>query len=201
MSRHARALIFGSTLMLVIWLLTQGTSSRADDDEDKAIKEAQKDTLELAKAIEEGKDTKAITARMKKKYDELNTIMQVFKPTTKKGVGTGIGDKGPGDSIEAKIISLGKRAPTAADLAKQKAALIKMAYINLAIAEVTTQYPPTKPKGGKGVKDWQQHTADMKKSAKELIDAIKSGDPKKVKEVANNLNGSCNNCHSDFRDS
>jgi len=199
MSRHARALICGATLILVIGLMTQGTS-RADDDEDKAIKEAQKDTVELAKAIEEGKDTKAITTRMKKKYEELNTIMQAFKPTTKKGLGTGIGDKGAGDGIESKIISLGKRAPTAAALASQKRALIKMAYINLAIAEMTTHYPPTKPKGGKGVKDWQQHTADMKKSTKDLIDAIKSGDPKKVKEIANNLNSSCNNCHTDFRD-
>jgi len=200
MSRHARALIFGSTLMLVIGLLTQSTTTRADAEEDKAIKEAQEDTIELAKAIEAGKDTKAITARMKKKYDELNTIMQVFKPSTKKGLGTGIGGKGPGDGIEAKIIKLGKSAPRAEDLAKQKAALIKMAYINLAIAEVAKHYPP-KPKGGKGPKEWNQHNAEMKKSAQDLIDAIKSGDPKKVKEVAQNLNSSCNNCHTDFRDS
>jgi hypothetical protein len=188
--------------MLVMGLMTQVATSRADDEEDKAIKEAQKDTLELAKAIESGKDkeTKEIAARMKKKYEELNTIMQAFKPTTKKGLGTGIGAKGPGDGIESKIISLGKFTPTAAALGKDKAALIKMAYVNLAIAEVTKLYSPSKPKGGKGPKDWQQHASDMTKSAKELIEAVKSGNGKKVKEVANNLNNACNNCHTDFRD-
>jgi cytochrome c556 len=41
----------------------------------------------------------------------------------------------------------------------------------------------------------------MAKGSKELIEAVKSDDPKKVKAAANNINGACNNCHSDFRDS
>jgi hypothetical protein len=191
-------LTFAPALMLALGLLAGRPVVRADDDEEtKAIKEAQKDTLELSKAIEGGKDGKDIVARMKKKYDDLNTIMQAYKPSTKKGIG--VGPKGAGDGIEAKLISLSKRA-NAATISKQKADLIKMGYINLAIAEVTKLYPP-KPKGGKGNKEWQEHTAAMKKASQEFIEAVKSGDAKKVKEAANNVNSSCNNCHSDFRDS
>jgi cytochrome c556 len=198
MTAWTRALALAA-LLLAIALVGRGSPARAfDADEDKLIKEAQKDVLELTKAIESGKDGKDIVARMKKKYEDLNTIMQIYKPSTKKGLG--IGPKGPGDSIETKIINLGKRAPSAAILAKQKNDLIKMVYINLAMVEVTLQYTPTKDKGSKGAKEWKQHTADMKKGSKELLEAIKSGDPKKVKAAANNLNSSCNNCHTDFRD-
>jgi soluble cytochrome b562 len=200
MSRHVRGMLYGSAFALIIGLMAYGPRTWADAEDEKEIKEAQKDTLELAKAIEEGKNGKDIAARMKKKYSELNTVMQAFKPTTKKGIGTNIGAKGAGDGIEAKIISLGRKAPSKDALEKQKAALLKMAYINLAIAEVTKLYPPGKPKGGKGVKEWQQYTTEMTKSTKEMIDAIKKGDSAKVKEAANNLNNACNSCHTDFRD-
>jgi Cytochrome C' len=198
MSRYTHGLTIGSALLLAVVLLSNGPVALGDEDDDKAIAEAQKDVVELAGAIGSGKDGKDVATRMKKKYEELNTIMQVYKPSTKKGLGTGIPPKGPGDGIEAKIISLGKRVP--ADIEKQKAALIKLAYINLAMAEVTKLYPPSKPKNGKGVKEWQQHVADMKKSSEELLKAVKSGDSAKIKDAANNVNSSCNNCHSDFRD-
>jgi cytochrome c556 len=193
----SRRLIFAPILVLAIGLLASSPLVRADDDDDKAIKEAQKDTLDLAKAIEGGKDGKDIAAKMKKKFAELGPIMQAYKPRAKKGIG--IGPKSPADGIEAKIISLGRRA-TADAVSKQKGELIKMAYINLAIAEVTKHYPP-KPKGGKGPKEWQQYSEDLKKASRELIDAVKAGDAKKVKNAAANISTSCNNCHSDFRDS
>ena len=50
-------------------------------DDDKAILAAQKDVVALAKDIEEGKDAKEIAkkaAAIKKKYEELNHVMQIY---------------------------------------------------------------------------------------------------------------------------
>ena len=40
----------------------------------------------------------------------------------------------------------------------------------------------------------------MRKAADELIQATKGGNPMQVKKAINNLNASCTNCHSDFRE-
>jgi cytochrome c556 len=74
-----------------------------------------------------------------------------------------------------------------------------MGYVNLAIAEITL-LRNIKPKGGKGPKEWKEHTNEMKKASQELIEAVKSGSVKKVKDAAFKLDGSCSGCHSDFRD-
>ncbi len=195
MNRFVRTWTLGSALIVALGLLAAGTPSMADDDEDKAIKAAQADILDLAKQIEEGKDVKAAAATISKKYEDLNTIMYAFKPKAKKGIG--FGPKGEG--IEQKIQSMGKRAIASAMLEKQKAELIKMGYINAAIAELTLQRM-IKPKGGKGQKEWTEHTTEMKKASLELIEAIKGGDSAKVKTASLKLEGSCTNCHGDFRD-
>ncbi len=57
-----------------------------------------------------------------------------------------------------------------------------------------------KPKGGKGPKEWKSHTEEMKQASLELIKAVKSGNPGAVKTASFKLEGSCTNCHSDFRD-
>ena len=195
MIRYARALMFGSALLLAFGLLVHGAAVRADAEEDKAIKAAQKDVLDLAKALEDGKDGKDAVARMKKKYDELGTIMYAYKSRAKKGIGIGP----EGASIETRLQTFARRAPSATELKSNKEDLVKMGYINAAIADVTMLYVPAKPKDGKGAKEWKQYSTDMKKASLELIDAIKSGVPAQVKKAALNLNNSCNSCHSDFR--
>jgi soluble cytochrome b562 len=199
MSRFARAVAFGSMMLLVA--LVSGPAVRAADD-DKEIKKAQQDVLDLAKKIAEGQDKNAgqQAGAIKKKYEELNTVMHIYKPSPKGGIGTGLEPKA-GDGIELKIISLGKRALQPATMAKEKELLVKMGYINVAMAEITTHYAPAKPKGGKGAKEWKQYSDDMKKASLDLIKAAKAGKPADVKTAANNLNNACNNCHSDFRDS
>lgn len=198
MTRFARTLGFGSLLTLAVVLLAGQGTVRAYEDDKEAIKQAQKDLIELAKAIEDGKDGKALAAAMKKKYEDLAPIMHAYKPSPKGGIG--VGKKAAGDGIELKIINLGKRALSAANLGKEKDDIVKMAYINAAIAEVTYLYGPAKPKGGKGPKDWKQHTDDQLKASLELAKAVKAGEAAKIKTAANNLNNACNNCHTDFRD-
>jgi len=200
MFRYARTLGLGLALSAAIGLLTAGSAIRAadDDDEVKMTKSAGKDIADLAKQIEAGKDVKALAAKIDKKYEDLKPLMDAaFKPRDKYGIG--VGPKGKGDGIEVKIQNMSKRALAAATLAKQKEALLKMGYINLAIAEVT-MLRSVKPKGGKGPKEWKSHTEEMKQGALELIKAVKSGNPAAVKTASLKLEGSCTNCHSDFRD-
>jgi soluble cytochrome b562 len=173
---------------------------KKDDEDDKEIKAAQKDVLDLTKDVTGGKADKDIAekaGKIKKKYEELNTVMHIFKPKAKGGIGLGKN----GEGIELKIISLGKRKLAGPALTKEKDELIKMADINVAMAAVAKHYAPSKPKGGKGKKDWDGHADDMKKAAEELRKAAKAGNADDVKKAANNLNNSCNNCHTDFRDS
>jgi cytochrome c556 len=196
MSKLSRAVALGSVLLLGVALLV-GTDARAAADEE--TKKAQADILDLAKKLEGGKDVTSDAAAVKKKYEDLNTLMHAYKPSPKGGIGTGLQPKA-GDGIELKIIALGKRPLPVATLKKEADALVKLAYINAALADITMHYAPTKPKGGKGAKEWKQYCKDQKDASMELVKAVKDGDAKKVQAAANNLNNSCNNCHSDFRD-
>jgi len=177
-------------------------SAFAGDDED--LIKARKAVLDLAKAIEKGeKDVAAKAAAVKKGGVELEGIMHSYKPADKKGIGfvqlkNGQKPKA-GDGIELKFLDLGKRV-SKMNLANEKADLIRMAYINLAIAELTIHYAPEKLNKGKGPKEWKQYTEEMKTATNKFLEAVKSGDPAKVKAAANDVSGSCNNCHGDFRD-
>jgi cytochrome c556 len=184
-------------LALGLGLAGSGRPARADAEEDKLIKEAQKDVLDLAKEIEAGKDGAAKADAIKKKYEELNTSMQIYKPRERKGLG--IGPKSKGDGIEIKIQNLGKRALSKAEAEKQKADLVKMCYINLAMAEVAKRYPPAKPVCGKGVKEWQEYVDATRDGSKELLEAVKAGDPAKIKKAAKKVDDACASCHADFR--
>jgi dihydroxyacid dehydratase/phosphogluconate dehydratase len=187
MIRYARTLGLGLALAASIGLLTAGSAIRAADDDDE---------VKMTKAA--GKDVKALATKIDKKYEDLKPLMDAaFKPRDKHGLG--VGPKGKGDGIEVKIQSMSKRALSAATLAKQKETLIKMGYINLAIAEVT-MLRNVKPKGGKGPKEWKGYTEEMKNASLELIKAVKSGNPAAVKTASLKLEGSCTSCHSDFRD-
>jgi soluble cytochrome b562 len=188
-------------LVVAILALAGGAGGQEKkEDEDKEVKEAQKAVLDLCKDVAGGKaakDVDAKAAKIKKKYEELNTVMHIYKPRDKGGIGYGK----TGQGIELKIIDLGKRKVAAASLDKEKDELVKMANINIAMAAIAKHYAPAKPKGGKGKKDWEGHTDDMRKAAEELRKAAKDGKADQIKKAANDLNNSCNNCHTDFRDS
>lgn len=200
MTRFWYAACLGLALFALAGPTAAQDKDKKVDDEDKEIKEAQKDVLDLTKDVSAAKpDAKAIEAKagkIKKKYEELNTVMHIYKPKDKGGIGYGKA----GEGIELKIIGLGKRALAPAALTKEKDELVKLANINIAMAAITKHYAPTKTKGGKGKKDWEQHCEDMRKGAEALIKAVKGNTPAAVKAAANDLNNACNNCHTDFRD-
>jgi len=168
-------------------------AARADDDDD--VKNSQKKVLEMVKALEGGKEpTAAQLTAFHKKFDDLDAVMTIYKPSSKKGLGSG--KKGPGDGIEQKINNLVKRVPSPAKL---KDELIRLGYINSVMADVAKQYAPPKPKGGKGKKEWDAYCADQKQGSKELIAAAKGGDAKKIKAAAKKIADACVSCHADFK--
>ncbi len=183
----------GLLLALGLWAAAAPTGQGADDDEKEAIKEAQKAVLKLMDTMAKGGNTKAEAEAIQKKFSELKPVMYIFKP--RKNGGLGIGTPGQGDGIELKIIALSKRAPAPAAVAKDTADYVKMAEVCKAVAEVADLYPPKKDAA-----TWKQYNQDMRKGADELIAAAKNGDPKKIKTAATNLNSSCTDCHSKFRD-
>jgi soluble cytochrome b562 len=139
-----------------------------------------------------------------KNLDSLEDVMNLLKKRTKDGKGGyGIGPKPTGqmdDGIEARIQNYAKKAPTAADLKKQKDDLLQAMNRVKAVAAVGNAKTPTKKMGDKDPKDWKEYIEEMSKQADALGKAIESGDPKQVKDAASRLNGSCTNCHGKFRD-
>jgi hypothetical protein len=203
MSRFARKLAAGAALALGIWCAATSTGWSADDEEDtKAIQEAQKGIVKLANmnGAAAKAEAKAIADKARKAAaggDEgLKFVMRAYKPRAKGGIGVGA----KGESIELKIIALSKRALKDADVAKQSKDLDKIVDVSKAISEITYEFTPKTKKAGKDPKDWTKFTDEMKKGSDELAQAIKSGKGAAIKTTANNLNASCTNCHGTFRD-
>jgi hypothetical protein len=163
---------------------------------------AQKDVLDVAKAIEDGKGNKAIQAKVKAikgKGTDLADLMWVYKNRQKAGLG--FGAKPADDSgIEKKILELQRtaRGPAAAALKRDSEDLIKMAYVTLAMAEITRPYF-NKPANGKGRMAWNKWLDDQEKASRDLIAAVKAENPKAVAQAAKNLLNSCTECHAVFR--
>jgi hypothetical protein len=190
MSSLARAVTFGTALLAVIALMAGNDSRRAYGRQGG---NARKDILDLADMLKRGNNIGKQAAALKKKYEDLAKIMDSYKPGNKGGIGYG-----KKEGIEQKLNAMAKEALAAGALKKEKDDLLKMAYINLAIAEVASHYAPEKDP--KGTKQWKKYTSDQKKAAEELIKAINAGNPAKVKAAANDINSACDGCHADFRD-
>src|SRR5947209_5717625 len=121
-----------AVLTLAIVFLAAGQA--ADDkgpreDVDKLAGVGAKDPADLHKKAEE----------YAKNLDALEDVMNLLKKRMKDGTGGyGIGPKptgAPDDGIEARIQNWGKKAPTAAQLKKDKDDLLQMMDRTLAIAE------------------------------------------------------------------
>jgi hypothetical protein len=196
MTRYASGLLLGLGLVLAAGLTM---TVRADDDDEKEIKEAQKDILDLTKTVEGGKkNDKAVEAKVaaiKKKYGDLEPLMHIYKPKNRGGLG--FGPKAT-NGIDLKIRELGKFALNPATLQKESRELTRMVYLNLAMTEITRHYFPGN-RNGKNEKDWKQYLADVMKSSRDLLDAIKARNPVRLKDAATRLETACNGCHTDFR--
>ena len=189
MSNFVRTLAPAGALALAMIVVV---AVRADDDD---IKNSQKEVLDMVKALEGGKaPTAKQLADFRKKFDDLDAVMTIYKPSSKKGLGSG--KKGPGDGIEQKINNLVKRVSSPA---KMKNELLRLGYINAVMADVAKQYAPAKPKKGKGAKEWNAYCDEQKKGSMELIAAAKAADVKKIKAAAKRIADACTDCHSDFK--
>jgi cytochrome c556 len=194
MKRRAGIPFAAALLALGLWSMTGFSAD--DEDDKKAIKEAQEAVLKLVDAMN-GKrgDVKGQAEAIHKKFGDLKDVMWVYKPRSKGGIGMGK----DGASIETEINKLGsassKARLTPKKVAEMKDDLVKAGEISRALAEVTEFYVPKKNPA-----KWKEYTNEMRKGAEELMDAARSGDVAKVKKAANNLSASCTNCHSDFRD-
>jgi hypothetical protein len=158
---------------------------------------ARKEILDLTNQSLAGLDISKKAQEVKKKLDDLEPFMHAYKPAKRGGIGFGP-EKTNG--IEMKIIQLMKRPLPPATLAKEANELIRMAHINIVMAEITRAHAPGKPRAGKGKKEWLRHVDDQKKAAEELIRAVRAQSPDRVKKAAANLITACNDCHTNFRD-
>ncbi len=184
------------------------TVARARDDDDEkakmeAAKKAAPDVLKLADLAGKPDDLKKQADAVVKKYDELMPIMWQMKPRDRGGLGVGPTPGAfPNDAIELELLQLGKKPPPAKDIADHAADFQRMAEVIRGIAAVT---PPFGKKGGftKNAADekvWSGLADDMAKGSDDLIAAVKGDDPAAFKKAVNNLNHSCNECHTKFRD-
>jgi len=196
MTKYVIGLAIGAALTLA--LAAVGTARDKEEDA-----KAQKEVLEVAKAVEKGKSDKELAAMAKDIKDnknmELDSLMKVYKNKNKGGVG--FGEKPTDDSgIELKITALqrSERGPSAATLKKEGKDIIKMAYLNIAMAEIAKPHF-NKPMEGKNKKDWDKWLDDQKKAAKDLIEAVKKEDGKAVSKAAKEMLNACTECHSVFR--
>ena len=100
----------GLALLLVLGLLA---AARAQTGRGAA-----KDVLELAKQSEAGKDVVAQAKALKRRYARVNTVMGVYNPRSRGGIGFGPATKGRSDAIEQKLLNLAKTELSAETLKK-----------------------------------------------------------------------------------
>jgi hypothetical protein len=192
--------VIGLAVGVALTLALAAVGIARDKEEDA---KAQKEVLEVTDAVEKGKSDKDLAAMAKdikdKKNMELDALMKVYKNKNKGGVG--FGAKPADDSgIEKRIQELQRteRGPAVAVLKKEGKDIIKMAYLNIAMAEIAKPHF-NKPMEGKTKKDWDKWLDDQKKAAKDLIEAVKKEDSKAVAKAAKELQNACTECHSVFR--
>lgn len=200
MTKHATGLAVGAALVLA---LSAAGVAHDDEHEDKETLEARKEVLDVLKAVEDGKDDKVLAAKaeaIRKKGVELSALMKAYKRKEKGGIGYG---KKPDDKsgIEAKIIELarGNKGPSAETLRKEKKDLIKLAQLNLAMAEIARPHF-RRPYKTVTREVWNRAIDDQKQAAKDLIEAVKKEDGKAVARAAKELLNSCYECHVTVHD-
>jgi hypothetical protein len=192
----------GGVLLAAAVAVLSGPALGADDDDPKATKKAGQEVLKLVGGLD--KPGVEDQAKAIAKANEIERVMRQFK--TRKDGGMGVGANGPKilgmpDGYELAIIAMAKKSPSAADLKANQEDLLKMAQVSQAIAEINYNYKVPKPKKpGVVPANYKQWNDEMKASSKELADAIKASDPKKVEAAATKLTAACNNCHTGFRD-
>jgi hypothetical protein len=169
--------------------------------EDPEVVEARKEVLDVLKAVEEGKDEKALAARAEaihKKGIELHDLAAVYKLKMKGGLGYGARPD-PKGGVEKKIIELAqaRKGLSKETLKKEKDDLIRLGNLNVAMAAINRAYSATcVPKRNESArKDWHRFCDEQKKAAMDLIEAVKKEDGDGVARAAKGLLSACCDCH------
>ena len=197
MSTQARVWLMSVALLVIgagVYLAEHGRAG-----EDKAIVDG---VNKIADALEKGDKATAtkLAQGLAKKLEDVEGLMSLFKPRTKKGLGVGpkAGVITP-DGIEIKLLAMGRDAPSQATLNKEADALVRMAYITAAIGEVAVHAPLDRDQGKKTKKAWIAYSKEMIEAVPQFAAAAKSKSPNDVKTATTKLVGSCNRCHEIFK--
>jgi hypothetical protein len=174
-------------LVLSVALAAVGlTAGRAQD-----VKGPGKDVLDLARQAEAGKDVAKNAVALRKRFASVRAAMNLYNPRSRNGIG--YGPRGVG--IERRLVDLEEQPVDAETLKKESAELVRVAHINLVMAELTRGFAPQKPFLGRGKKEWERDLEALKTASRELLKAVKDGSPKAVQAAATRVNNACNNCH------
>lgn len=153
------------------------------------------DVLDLAKEVAAGNDVAAKAATLSKRFKTVEIGMRLYNPRGRGGIG--FGPKGM--AIERKLIDVGEKGISAETLKKEADELIRVAHVNLVLAEVTRGFAPAKPFLGRGKKEWERDVDAVRTASKELVKAVEASDPKAVQAAATRINNACNSCHDGAR--
>jgi cytochrome c556 len=163
------------------------------------------DARRMANAIERGlikggKGLKETLTDPRQAIAELGDVMEHFKTQKKGGEGihpalqSNIRLKGALNGIEEKLRALAMRKLSDDNLKKEADELALLGYRAAVVGELTYFYTPKK-----NAKEWQELSLEMRDAGVALADAAKKQDGEAVLKASNNLNSSCNRCHSEFR--
>ena len=161
----------------------------------QGVKGPAKSALELAREAEAGKDVTKGIAALSKQLGGVEAAMKLYGPRSRGGVG--VGPKGVG--IERRLLDLAEDGVSAEALKKEAADLTRLAHANVVVAEATHAFAPAKPFLGRGKKEWDRDLTAVKDGSRELLKAIREGDPKAVRSAAARVNNACNSCHDGAR--
>src|SRR5262249_5068605 len=175
----------GALLAMSLWSLTGYSAD--DDDEVKAIKEAQQAVLKLMDSMNGKKgDVKSQAKAIKDKFEELKPVMWVYKKRSKGGVGMG---KDGDHDIELTIGNVGNtraKGMTPEKILTMREDLAKVAELSRAVALVADLYA-SQYKDDNGKKDpakWKELMEKMHKGADDLSQAAKGDDVAKIQKAA-----------------
>jgi hypothetical protein len=185
----------------------RGPSEEGKGDDEplqrRKVEAARPDVLRLADSLDRDEDEIERQAQAVAEKHDLGSVMGVFKPRDKGGVGVGAKpDTILPDGIELKLLLLGKEPLTPKALEAQRDDLIHAAKVALAVSRAAPLYASQYTGHGtlRAKRDWVLYCKDMNSAAQDWIDAMNRDDFKALKKAGADLNRSCNDCHGDFRE-
>lgn len=151
-----------------------------------------KEVLNVADLIKNGKNA-ANKAAAVAKANDLDELMEGFKPRSKGGIGVGrTKGKVTPDGIEQLLLNFEKGAPAASVLANVDE-LEEMANVIAAMGAIVKTKPNAK--GKKILKQWVAWTQELQDNGAALAKAVSKKDGKGISTLSEKINATCSACH------